>query len=241
MLSDSSDTQRTLGSTGKHHLSSAPGATNSAVSPKRRTPGNKGKRYPVEILTPREVECLLRNCSHRAPTGVRNRALIAVLYRTGIRISEALALFTKDVDQIQCTVRILLGKGKKTRTAGIDTSALAVLEKWSLCRAVLGIGDKSPLFCTLTGGKLSTSYVRSLFARLGRKAGISKRVHPHGLRHSHAHELAMEKIPVHLIQKQLGHSNLSTTSQYLDHLSASDVVEAIKGRIWIGSESMGTA
>ncbi|MDQ3091787.1 MAG: tyrosine-type recombinase/integrase, partial [Actinomycetota bacterium] len=54
-------------------------------------PSNKGRRFPAELLSPEEVRALLRACSARAPTGIRNRALIAVLYRGGLRISEALA------------------------------------------------------------------------------------------------------------------------------------------------------
>ena len=63
-----------------------------------RPPTNKGRRFPAELLSPDEVRALLRACSSRAPTGIRNRALIAVLYRGGLRVSEALALHVKDID-----------------------------------------------------------------------------------------------------------------------------------------------
>ena len=76
-----------------------------------RTPANKGRRFPAELLSPEEVLALLRACSSRARTGIRNRALIAVLYRGGLRISEALALRPKDVDQAAGTVTVLHGKG----------------------------------------------------------------------------------------------------------------------------------
>ena len=59
-----------------------------------------------------------------------------------------------------------------------------------------------------------------------------KRVHPHGLRHTHAYEVMMEGVPVPIIQRQLGHTSLATTSRYLDHIAPKDVVEAMQRREW---------
>jgi integrase len=72
--------------------------------------------------------------------------------------------------------------------------------------------SRAPLLCTLKGGKLNTSYVRALLPRLA-KAGIEKRVHAHGLRHSHAADLVREGVPVNLIQRQLGDASLAAVSQ----------------------------
>ena len=71
----------------------------------RHAPANKGRKLPPEPLNPDEVKGLIRVCSKRAATGVRNRALIAVLYRAGLRISEALALYPKDLDPANSTIR----------------------------------------------------------------------------------------------------------------------------------------
>ncbi len=76
-----------------------------------REPANKGRSYPVEVLTDDEVKALIRACSSRAPTGIRNRALIVVLYRGGLRLGEALALQAKDVDPDAGTLTVLHGKG----------------------------------------------------------------------------------------------------------------------------------
>lgn len=89
-----------------------------------RPPANKGRRSPAELLTTDEIRALIRACSARAPTGIRNRALIAVLYRGGLRISEALALYPKDLDQGAGTVTVLHGKGDQRRTAGMDPRRL---------------------------------------------------------------------------------------------------------------------
>jgi site-specific recombinase XerD len=193
---------------------------------------NKGKKLPPEPLTTDEVKLLIRACSNRASTGVRNRALIVVLYRAGLRINEALGILPKDLDFNASTIRVLQGKGSTSRTVGLDAGAWAILQLWLDRRAALGIGSKRPVFCTLKGAPLESAYVRSLFPRLARKAGIEKRVHPHGLRHTFAFELANENTPLHLIQAQLGHKHLSTTDRYVRHLSPTAVVEAMKARAW---------
>ena len=95
-----------------------------------RTPANKGQRYPVEVLRDLEVQRLIGACSHRAPTGIRNRALITILYRGGLRISEALCLSPKDLDPEAGTVRVLNGKGGKSRTVGPDHASFAVIQRW---------------------------------------------------------------------------------------------------------------
>jgi len=193
---------------------------------------NKGKKLPPEVLTADEVRDLIQACSRRAPTGIRNRALIVLLYRVQLRISEALTLKPKDLDAKQGTVRIMHGKGDKARTVGLDSGAWAILQCWLDKRKALGITGHSRVICTLQGDPLLPSYVRTLCKRLGKKAGIEKRVHPHGLRHTGAFELANEGHPLHVIQQQLGHSSLATTDRYIRHLAPKDVIEAMRSREW---------
>jgi len=190
------------------------------------------KRYPPEVLTEQEVGALMAACSHRAPTGIRNRALIAVLYRAGLRVSEALSLRPKDMDPRKGAVRVLHGKGDRARTVGLDPGAMAIIERWVDVRAGLGINGRSPVFCTLGGDPLATGYVRILLPRLARKAGIQKRVHAHGLRHTHAAELRAEGVDVAIISRQLGHESLLTTVRYLDHIAPLAVIETIRRRDW---------
>lgn len=178
------------------------------------------------------MKALLNACSNRAPTGIRNRALIAVLYRGGLRLGEALVLRPKDVDADQGTVTVLHGKGDRRRTAGLDPGAMAMVLRWTEKRSQMGINGRSPLFCTLAGGTLKSSYVRTLLPRLAARVGIEKRVHPHGFRHTMAFELMMEGVPVPIIQRQLGHASLATTDRYLQHLAPKDVVDAMQRRQW---------
>jgi len=197
-----------------------------------RVPANKGHKLPPEPLTAEEVKDLLRACSKRAATGVRNRALIVALYRAGLRISEALALFPKDLDAQASTIRVLHGKGDHDRVVGLDAGAWAVVQLWLDRRAAAGINGRAPVFCTLKGRPMQSAYVRTLLPRLARKAGIDKRCHAHGLRHTHAYELATEGTPIHVIQAQLGHSSVATTDRYIRHLNPAAVVETMKSRAW---------
>ena len=201
-----------------------------------RIPANRGRRYPAEILTGDEVRSLLRSCSTRAPTGVRNRALITLLYRGGLRLGEALALMPKDVDPGQGTVTVLHGKGDRRRTVGLDPAAMSLILRWVDRRKALGIDGRRRLFCTLDGRPLKPSYVRTLLPRLAARAGIEKRVHPHGLRHTMAYEMMMEGTPTPLIQRVLGHVSLATTQRYLDHIAPKEVIEAMQARVWAAGE-----
>lgn len=197
-----------------------------------RVPANRGRRYPPEVLTPSEVQALLDACALKPHTELRNRAFLAVLYRTGLRCSEALALEPKDVDFLGRSIRVLHGKGDRSRTVGIDQAALDMIQEWMVERERRGFTEAQPLFCTRTGKAMSGSYVRAQIKRLGIKAGIAKRVHAHGFRHTHAFELMMENVPISIIQRQLGHASLATTDGYLSHIAPKHVIDAISGREW---------
>ena len=165
-------------------------------------PPNKGKTYAPEVLTREEVRALIEACGHSA-TGLRNRSLIVVLWRAGLRVSEALALQPSDLDAAAGTLRVPRGKTGH-RTVGLDPEALALVGQWALHRrAVLGLKGRKPLFCTLRGVVLRPSYVRSLLKRLAKRAGVERRVHPHALRHTMAAELLREGASVRHIQLQL--------------------------------------
>jgi integrase/recombinase XerD len=187
----------------------------------------RGQTFPPEPLTSAEVGALLAACSMRAPTGIRNRALIMLLYRSGLRISEALALKPSSVNLERHTARVLHGKGNKAAVRGFHPSAGDALARWLDRRAALGLKN-GPLFCTLDGGQLSDRYVRDLLKRLASKAGIDKRVHPHGLRHTYADELRRAGADVVTISKLLGHSSIAVTARYLDHLTNGDAIQALE-------------
>lgn len=183
--------------------------------PKRRTRsgGAVVKREPVSYTAP-EVLALMNACS-RGPTGRRNRALIVLLWRGGLRVGEALALRPGDLDPKRCLVRIARGKGGRARTIALDMWAWETLDLWSAARADLLGRRAAPYLCTVKGGRLHTSYVRAALQRLGQHAGIEKRVHPHGLRHTCALELSREGVALPTIRDQMGHASVATTDHYL--------------------------
>jgi site-specific recombinase XerD len=201
-------------------------------------PPNKGRTFPAEPLTEAEVGALLRGCSLRAPTGIRNRALIAVMYRAGLRVSEALALRLADVNLTDGTLRVLHGKGDKARTVGLDAGALDAVSRWMDKRRGYGFRN-GPLFCTLAGGPVMPGYVRDMLKRQAAKAGLEKRVHPHGLRHTHAAELVREGVPMNVIRDQLGHSSLAVTDRYLRDVAPADLIALGKSRTWKEAISCG--
>jgi len=184
------------------------------------------------VLSEAEAIALIKACSTRAPTGVRNRALIAVLWRCGLRISEALALELRDVDLEAGTVRVRHGKGDKSRTVGIDEQTAALLARWLDRRRQLSPGARAPIFCTLAGRRLDTSYVRRLLPRLAAKAGIDRRGHAHGLRHTYASELAREGTAINVIRDALGHTSLAVTDRYLRDVAPTHVIDTMRARRW---------
>jgi integrase/recombinase XerD len=187
-----------------------------------------GAKYAAETLTVDEVERLLDACGGNGPLAVRNRALLALLWRSGLRISEALALRPSDVSAGKINVRN--GKGGKQRVATYDRMAVGYLSAWEAVRAGLGLNGRQPLFCSVSNGitrkagaRIDSAYVRHLLPKLAAQAGIGKRVHAHGFRHTHASELAAERLRLPAIAAQLGHSSTATTDRYLRKITAADL------------------
>lgn len=184
--------------------------------------------YPAESYTKEECLAVLAACG-TTWTGRRDRALIVVLWRSGLRLAEALALRPRNVDFSAQTIRVLHGKGDKPRTVGIDVHGLEQVKNWEQIR---GFGPDEPLFCTRKGTELKQAYVRKKLPQLAEKAGVAKRVHAHGFRHTFAVELARERVPTSHIQRLLGHSSLATTSIYLASLSPEEALDTVRGREW---------
>jgi integrase/recombinase XerC len=199
------------------------------------TTSPSGKTYPAEVLTPAEVQALIGACSAKSRTGIRNRAMLTLMYRSGLRVSEVVGdrkrgippLKPADVDLDKHTIRVLHGKGDKATTRGFHPSATDALARWLDVRRGLGLRN-GPLFCTLAGRPIYAQYVRSVLGRLAEKAEISKRVHPHAFRHTFAVELEMAGTPVTVISKLLGHSSVAVTARYLDHLTNHQAVSALE-------------
>ncbi len=82
---------------------------------------------------------------------------------------------------------------------------------------------------------MADAYVRVMLKRLAARAGIEKRVHAHGLRHTHAAQLRAEGVDIAIISRQLGHTSITTTARYLDHIAPMAVIETMRSRVWTGA------
>ncbi len=165
------------------------------------------------------------------PDGLRLRGVILMLWRAGLRISEALALNETDLDADRGSVLIRRGKGDKRREVGMDRWAWAHLGPWLELRATLPAGA---LFCILRGPTRGRSCapagIRSQLHHAARQAGVRRRFAPHQLRQAHAVEMSREGISVIVIQRQLGHADLAITSRYLRGIDNNEIIQAVHDR-----------
>jgi site-specific recombinase XerD len=215
-----------LDATGRRRSSAAMPGHNAG-----RPPRNKGVRYPADPPTVEEIVAVMR----RIPVdrhGLRLRAMIVVLWRGGLRIQEALDLTESDLDARRGSILVRAGKGNKRREVGMDPWAWSDhLAPWVACRTQLPLG---PLFCVIDGATRgrpwSATAVRAELRRYALAAGVRRRFAPHQLRHAHAVELAREGVPLPVIQRQLGHSYVSTTSVYLQGINTEEIISAIHAR-----------
>lgn len=195
-----------------------------------RAPRNKGRRYPADPPRVEEIMAVMREAGERLP-GIRLRGLIVVLWRAGLRISEALALAEGDLEPGRGAMLVRRGKGGKRREVGMDEWGWQQLRPWLENRVELPVG---PLFCVVKGPTAgqpwSAPSVRTQFRRLAVRAGVRRRFAPHQLRHAHAVEMAREGVSLNVIQRQLGHANLGITSIYLEGIDAGEIIETVHGR-----------
>lgn len=194
------------------------------------------KLGPAAVLTEPDIRAILATFSRRAPTGIRNRALVLTLWRTGLRISEALDLERGDLalDGGTPTLTVRRGKGGRSRVVGVHQEAAAALEHWHAARARAGAGRARPVFCCIDrrmrGQPMQRTYVAQMLTRKAQQAGVTARVHPHAFRATLAVELAREGVPLPAIRDVLGHSNVAHTDAYLRRVFPADAIAAVVDR-----------
>jgi site-specific recombinase XerD len=195
-----------------------------------RPPRNKGLRYPPDPPTVEEIVAVMRAAGEDRE-GVRLRGLIVVLWRAGLRISEALALAESDLDPDRGSILVRRGKGGRRREVGMDRWAFQQLDPWLEIRRQLPVGS---LFCVVRGptrGRpCSTPAIRIQLRDTAAKAGVRRRFAPHQLRHAHAVEMSREGVPLVVIQRQLGHTNLGVTSVYLRGIHNTEIIHTVHER-----------
>jgi integrase/recombinase XerD len=186
-----------------------------------------GRRLP-EVLTLDEVERLLATPDRATPLGLRNAAMLELLYATGLRVSELTALRVDEVD-LEAGFVSTLGKGRKQRLVPIGDAARALLALYlTRARPALSTRRRSnDLFLSRRGARLTRQTFWKMVADTARGAGIAKDIYPHMLRHSFATHLLERGADLRAVQAMLGHADISTTQIYT-HVSRSHLVDSYR-------------
>ena len=179
------------------------------------TPPAAARRLP-RTLSVDEVEQLLAGCIGDGPTGLRDRALLELLYSTGARISEAVGIDVDDLDTSSRTV-LLRGKGGKQRIVPVGRPALAAVDAW-LVRGRPALAARShgtpALLLNARGQRLSRQSAWHVLRGAAEVAGVRTEVSPHTLRHCFATHLLSGGADVRVVQELLGHASVATTQVY---------------------------
>ena len=191
-----------------------------AQDPSRLVRAPKAPRRVPRFLTEAEVDRLLGLEFAGDFFGARDRAILEVLYSTGCRVAECAGLRLRDLELggEDGGVARVLGKGRKERLCLLGAQAQAAVVAWLPHREqrlrVTQRADPGALFLNHLGGALSSRWMLEVVASHTRRAGISKRLTPHGLRHSFATHLLDRGADLRTVQELLGHANLATTEIY---------------------------
>jgi integrase/recombinase XerD len=182
-----------------------------------------------KIIDQKSVKKMLSQINTSCPTGIRNYAIILMMYRAGLRVSEVCNLGLSDVNFETGLIYIQQGKGKKDRYIPMDDDIIKSAQAWLSIRP-----DSIHFVCTLEGGQLDVRYIREVCYRISKKAGVfiqdgieKKPVSPHKLRHTFSTEILREGTAnIRELQELLGHSSIQTTMVYT-HV----VMDEIQGKI----------
>jgi site-specific recombinase XerD len=173
----------------------------------------KPRRLP-RALTVEDVSSVIEAADGARPAGLRDRALLELMYGAGVRVSEAASLDVANVDLREMAV-VVRGKGNKERAVVIGAPAAAALERYLRVRGKLAQAPGTALFLNRDGGRLSQRRIQLIVRKYALKAGLDVRVHPHLLRHTFATHLLDGGAELRVVQELMGHSSPNTTQIYL--------------------------
>ena len=184
-----------------------------------------GRKIP-EVLTIEEQKQLLNIFNIRYFNSRRNKVMIELFLCTGLRLSEMLDLQWKDINLMSGQLKVVQGKGKKDRILWINEDMLNILRNWKIEQSnKYGVVDL--VFCSRNKKRLDDKGIRKMIETYSIKAGINKHITPHTLRHTYATDLLRETKNIRLVQKALGHADLSTTMIYT-HIVDDEYEDALK-------------
>jgi len=191
------------------------------------------KKLPV-ILEPEEAERLLRIPNKRYLPGVRNRAIISVMLNMGLRVSEVSNLRPGDINLTKNKLRIVQGKGNVDRDLAIPFYTAELLRVWKNKKPAgteyffcIIKNKKEGKFASKTGSKLSIKGIQVFVKRYAVRAGITKNISPHTLRHTYATQYYKQTKDIETLRCILGHADISTTTIYIT-LANIDVENGMK-------------
>lgn len=190
----------------------------------------KAARRLPHAMSPDETGRLMEVTGGEA-LAVRDRAILELLYSSGLRLSELTGLARDDVNFRDATIRVT-GKGAKTRVVPVGSHALAALKAWLARRGGFARPDEQAMFVAQNGTRLSARSVQARLKQWGLKLGVPGNVHPHALRHSFASHLLQSSGDLRAVQEMLGHASISTTQVYthLDFQHLAKVYDAAHPR-----------
>jgi integrase/recombinase XerD len=176
----------------------------------------KVRRSLPGYLKLEEIEKLLSQADEKTPLGLRDRAMLEILYSTGLRVSELISLKVADLDAKVGCVRCI-GKGNKERIVPVGKKALHVVDKYlreARPKLAAKPGASPMLFVNRNGGRITRVGVWKILSERGKRAGLRVSLTPHMLRHSFATHLLERGADLRSVQLMLGHSDISTTQIY---------------------------
>jgi integrase/recombinase XerC len=185
------------------HVDNNPITNVSAPKGKKRLPGNLDADRMARLL----------DIPGKGALVTRDRAILELLYSSGLRLSELTGLNCGDVDMCDAMVRVT-GKGNKDRIIPVGRKAISALQKWDCARGELANVDESALFVSNRGTRISPRSVQARVSHWARRQGIDTNVYPHLFRHSFATHLLESSHDLRGVQELLGHANISTTQVY---------------------------
>ncbi len=169
----------------------------------------RNKKLP-EILTKEEIKRMIE-----ATYNVKHKLILKLLYGCGLRVSEVVNLYKRDLDFNDKLIHVKLSKGKKDRFVKIPEKLYEELKNYC------ALNQEEMVFPSNRGGKLTTATIQAIVEKAAKKAGITKEVYPHLLRHCFATHLLEQGTDLRIIQKLLGHSDIKTTQMYTQISQAS--------------------
>lgn len=173
------------------------------------------ERYLPETLSQPEIAKLLGAAGGKTPLEIRDRAMVELLYASGLRVSELCGARLENLDLEKGFIRVV-GKGNKQRLVPVGAGARKAIGRYLEAGRPELVGKKTggEIFLSVRGRKLTNQRIWQLLGELGRRAGLQKDVHPHMLRHSFATHLLQGGADLRIIQEMLGHADISTTQVY---------------------------